>query len=298
MQWLGNTPEERQAYKAALLEAKRAGGFDKDKFDKEWKAAHKIAESAAKEGTERAPEKITDSPKEKPQAPASPKKPIKEPQEIKNSLQAAAPSVGQLERVSGDIIDAERGEDSAEGIDDETRQAIYEIKAIIERYKTAHDIETFGAAKNGALLFRAALMDARENVIKPTRILKSKVYEINALGIRDSKNRYDENKLIYFVDILDALCAGEGLVTQPGYYADLTGCTSIYRGNAQELTAARKQLFQKIKERELNASLSKAYGDTIGNIRNLNEGEAVVKSDRQAGRPYLTGAELKRLPQL
>lgn len=293
MQWLGSTPEERRQYKNDLLTAKRAAGagFDIDKFNSAWLQDHE-------EGTQgRTPQAVEDRTESK----APVKKPIKElqaPQGINNSIQTEKPVTGQLERIQGDIIDAERGEDSAED-DAELREVVNEIQAAINTYKLAHDITDFSREKNGITRLAACFHEIGANVVKPSKVLKRKPYDSNNLlhGVKSNNNAYDADKLIKFVDICARLCAREGFGFNRLLYMNLTGTSADYiAGKADYLTSSGIGLREKILNTERAYSLNMAYGSDIGNMRNLNEGEAVIRSDRQAGRPYMSGAELRKLP--
>lgn len=255
MQLLGNTDAEKQAYKQALREEKRTAGasFDLDSFNKEWCAVHGI---------------------EFPQAVA-----VTPSQDIKED------HTETIERVTGDILSG----DDVGGAGDKLRDIVRDIVGAIEAYKVEREITTFSKVKNGTLQFSACLSSVCDNVVKPSRILKRVPYsDNNANGsVLSNNNAYDADILIKFIDVCIRLCGREGLCFNRALYMALTGVSDEYlRGSLGRLTSARVGLWEKVLNAERTQSLNFAYNSDIGNMRNLNEGEALLHHEKMdAGAP-------------
>ena len=277
MQLLGNTEKQKQEYKQALIEAKRGGAFDLATFNSRWIEEHPEAGTAGEDENKTHVRKILD--------------------QNKNSNMCSSISTDRqtphIERVQGDILTAE----DISGSGDELREVVREIVQAIEAYKVENNIVRFSKEKNGTLLFSACLATVCDNVIKPSRILKKKPYSAigNTTGTSNN-NAYNPDVLIKFIDICFKLCGREGLCFNRTLYMSLTGLSGDYlRGNLERLTSAGVNLWQKVLDQEYTASVNFAYNSDIGNMRNLNEGEALTHRDQGAGVASVGLGELKRL---
>lgn len=265
MQLLGSTPQEKENYKRALADAKRAqgAGFDLTAFNNRWIEDNNIIEKAV------------------PTTPA-----VIEAQEKEDGA--------GFERVAGDIL----GADDLGGAGNKLRDVVRDIVGAIDAYKVEHDIVTFSRVKNGTLQFDACLSAVYDNVVKPSRILKRAPYEVQKINGAplSNNNAYDADILIKFIDICKRLCGREGLCFNRTLYMALTGVSDEYlRGGADYLTSARVGLWEKVLTAEHGASINMAYNTDIGNMRNLNEGEAVVRSDNIQGAQAVGLSALRRL---
>lgn len=265
MQLIGDTPEERKAYKSAFLKAKKEKG---DTFNAEEFARYYVAmldptqKNAENTGV--------------PASVASPELPI-----IKTPA-----------RVDGETVDGD-------GMPDKVREVVAGIVGVINAYKIEHDINgIFAKEKNGIVRFVDCLATACDEVVKPSRILKRAPYMQVSEHNRGmtNKNAFDTDMLIKFIDICGRMCAREGLPFTRTLYIALTGISLEYFYDDREfLTSASINLRERVLKAEHNASLGMAYGTDIGNMRNLNEGEALTRTDAGAGRRSVGASELRKL---
>ena len=201
-----------------------------------------------------------------------------------------------IEKVQGGEITPE--DIDGAGDDEKLREVLRGIQGSIEAYKLENDIEgKFSKEKNGTTQFLACLATAADRVVKPSRILKRETYREIRQNSMINDNAYDSTRLLQFIDICVKLCAREGLCFNRALYIALTGMSyDFFNGIHDYLTSNGINLREKVLQAEHGASLNFAYNSDIGNMRNLNEGEAITRKDTSAQNQLVDASALRALP--
>lgn len=201
-----------------------------------------------------------------------------------------------IERIKGEEITPE----AIAGDNDKLKEVISAIDGMINTYKLDHDIQTtFSKEKNGIIQLRACLDYCYDNIVKPSHILKAPPTIEGKLrnGGLASVGDYNTDFLIIFIDVVKRIAGREGLPFTRALYLALTGVSYEYFMQIHDyLTSTRVNLRQKVLDAEYVDSLNMASGSDIGNLRNLNEGEALTRRDEGDKNNLVSASALRSLP--